>query len=106
MKAVKLLINSILPPDLRNYDQTYDSKSINKIMHAVATKHPDKFAEIEKKIGDVGRRASYNQGETITLKDLASPIDKAPIYAQMDAELANLPPGEEGKKKKLERNSD
>lgn len=102
MKAVKLLINSILPPDLRNYDQTYDSKSINKIMHAVATKHPDKFAEIEKKIGDVGRRASYNQGETITLKDLASPIDKAPIYAQMDAELANLPPGEEGKKKKLE----
>ena len=102
MKAVKLLINSILPPDLRNYDQTYDSKSINKIMHAVATKHPDKFAEIEKKIGDIGRRASYNQGETITLKDLASPIDKAPIYAQMDAELANLPPGEEGKKKKLE----
>jgi hypothetical protein len=48
MKAVHLLVNSVLPPDLRNNDQTYDIKSLNKILHAVAFKHPDQFADVEK----------------------------------------------------------
>ena len=41
MKAVQLLINSLLPEDLRNYDEVYDTKSLNKIMTAVASKYPD-----------------------------------------------------------------
>lgn len=101
MKAVQLLVNSVLPPDLRNYDQTYDSKSLNKILHAVALKHPDQFAEIEKKISDIGRKASYYQGETITLKDLASPIDKLSIFAAMDAELDALPKNKDYEENKI-----
>lgn len=95
MKAVQLLVNSVLPPDLRNYDQTYDTKSLNKILHAVALKHEDQFADVEKKISDIGRKASYYQGETISLKDLASPIDRAPFYAAMDAEIKALPKGKD-----------
>lgn len=91
MKAVHLLVNSVLPPDLRNNDQTYDSKSLNKILHAVAFKHPDQFADVEKKMSDIGRRASYYQGETITLKDLTAPFDRAPYFAAMDAEIKALP---------------
>lgn len=91
MKAVQLLVNSYLPDDLKNYEQSYDKKSINKILRAVAEKYPDKFATIQQKISDIGRKASYLQGETISLKDLASPIDKAAIFAEMDKELAALP---------------
>lgn len=85
------MVNSVLPPDLRNYDQTYDTKSLNKILHAVALKHEDQFADVEKKISDIGRKASYYQGETISLKDLASPIDRSPFYAAMEAEIKSLP---------------
>lgn len=91
MKAVQLLINSLLPEDLRNYDEVYDTKSLNKIMTAVASKYPDKFEDILHKISSVGRKASYYQGETITLKDLENVVDKNAMFAQMDAEIAALP---------------
>ena len=91
MKAVQLLINSLLPEDLRNYDEVYDTKSLNKIMTAVASKYPDKFEDILHKVSSVGRKASYYQGETITLKDLENVVDKNAMFAQMDAEIAALP---------------
>lgn len=91
MKAVQLLVNHYLPEDLRNYDQTYDTKSVNKILNAVAKKHPDQFVEVQKKISDIGRMASYRQGESITLADFAPVIDKDAIYKQMNEEIAALP---------------
>lgn len=91
MKAVQLLVNHYLPEDLRNYDQTYDTKSVNKILNAVAKKHPDQFVEVQKKISDIGRTASYRQGESITLADFAPVIDKDAIYEQMNEEIAALP---------------
>lgn len=91
MKAISLLVNSYLPPELRNYSETYDVKSMNRIMRAVAEKYPDRFAEITKKISDLGRTASYVQGETITLKDLEPVIDKKGILDEMAAEIKALP---------------
>lgn len=102
MKAVQLLVNSYLPEDLRNYSQSYDKKSMNKILRAVADKYPDKFAGIQQKISDIGRMASYYQGETISLKDLASPIDKASILKAMDQEVAALPKDKHHLERKLE----
>lgn len=91
MKAISLLVNSYLPPELRNYSETYDVKSMNRIMRAVAEKYPERFAEITKKISDLGRTASYVQGETITLKDLEPVIDKKGILDEMAAEIKALP---------------
>ena len=101
MKAVQLLVNSFLPEDARDYSQTFDAKSLNNTLYNIATNHPDKFAEALKSISDIGRKASYYQGETINLKDLESPIDKQTIFAHMDAEIAQLPPEERNGEKKL-----
>lgn len=101
MKAVQLLVNSFLPEDARDYSQTFDAKSLNNTLYNIATNHPDKFAEALKSISDIGRKASYYQGETINLKDLESPIDKKTIFAHMDAEIAQLPPEERNGEKKL-----
>lgn len=87
MKAIDLVINSILPEDLRSLDRSYDKKSIEKLMSEIATKYPERYAELVKKIADVGRDASYWQGETITLDDLKPPVDTSKHYAEMDAEL-------------------
>lgn len=101
MKAVQLLVNSFLPEDARDYSQTFDAKGLNKILYSVATNHPDKFADVLKNVSDIGRKASYVQGETISLKDLESPIDKKIIFEHMDAEISQLPPSERNGEKKL-----
>lgn len=98
MKAVQLLVNSVLPEDLRNYGNKYDVKDLNKILYAVAQKHPDKFAEVEKSISDLGRKASYLQGATIALKDLEPVIDKKALFADMQAEIKALPKDKDFKK--------
>lgn len=91
MKAIQLLVNSVLPDDLKNYEADLTDKGLNKILYAVAEKHPDKFAQVLKDISDLGRKVSYQQGETLTLYDLAPVIDREAIYNAMETEIAALP---------------
>lgn len=102
MKAVHLLINSYLPEDLRSEDRTYTVKELNELMHQVATQHPDQFDNVLRKISNTGRKASYLQGETITLQDLATPFDKKALFAQMDDEIKALPKDKDFKKNRRE----
>lgn len=89
-KAVQLLVNSFLPEDLQDLNADYSTKGLNSLLYKVATKYPDRFAEINKKISDIGRNASWYRGETITLQDLIPSIDRQKYYDAMDAELAQL----------------
>lgn len=99
MKAVQLLVNSYLPEELRDYNRTYDAKSLNALLGALANSYPDRFSELNKKISDIGRNASYLQGETITLDDLEPVIDKKALWARMQEELKAIPKGPEYTKK-------
>jgi hypothetical protein len=83
MKAIQLLVNRALPEDLRNYERSMDSPSIGALMAEVARKYPDKYEEIAKTISDLGRKASYLQGETLTLSDMEPVFDRAAVFAQM-----------------------
>lgn len=87
MKAVQLLVNSILPEDLRDYSRTYDSKGISKLMAQVAELHPEQYDKIATGMVNIGRKASWNQGETLRLNDLRPTFDRAPVFAAMDAEV-------------------
>lgn len=87
MKAIQLLVNKALPEELRNYDRTMDSSSIGALMAEVARKYPDSYEEISKTISDIGRKASYLQGETLTLSDMEPVFDRESLFAQMDNEI-------------------
>lgn len=87
MKAIQLLVNSQLPPDLRDYNREFDSKSIGSLMAEVARKYPDQYERISKAISDIGRKASYFQGESLTLNDNRPVIDRDKILAEMDIEI-------------------
>jgi intein/homing endonuclease len=87
MKAVSLLINSFLPPELRDDSRSFDKKSIDKLLADVALKYPDQYSSIVKQISDVGRKAAYLQGESLGLSDFTPPFDKEAVYAEMDKEL-------------------
>jgi DNA-directed RNA polymerase subunit beta' len=88
VKAIQLLINRLLPEDLRDYTRAYDSKSIAKLLSQVAEKYPERYAEVVKGISDVGRHATYHQGETLTLADLKPTFDRGKVFMRMDAEIA------------------
>lgn len=87
MKAVQLLVNSFLPPELRDYGMTMDSRGLEKAMVGVARGHPDKFGEITKQLADIGRMASWSRGTSIRLGDLKPVIDMPAYYKEMDREL-------------------
>jgi intein/homing endonuclease len=87
MKAIQLLVNSQLPPDLRDYNREFDSKSLGSLMAEVARKYPDQYERISKAISDIGRKASYFQGESLTLADNRPVIDRDKMLVEMDNEI-------------------
>lgn len=87
MKAIQLLVNSQLPPDLRDYSRSMDAKSISNLMADVARKYPEQYERISKSVSDIGRNAAYIQGETLTLNDNKPVIDLHAILKEMDAEV-------------------
>lgn len=88
MKAIQLLVNSQLPDDLKDYERPMDKKSIAALLADVARKYPERYEEIAKTIADLGRKASYLQGETLTLKDTQPVFDRQKLFDKMDNEIA------------------
>jgi hypothetical protein len=87
VKAIQYAVNSVLPPELRDYQRPLDGKGIERLMHQVAVSYPDKYAEVLRHIGDLGRNAAYWQGETMGLDDLRDVIDTPGYLRQMDTEV-------------------
>lgn len=90
MKAVRLLIESRLPEELRDPDRQYTAKEVGQLLSDLAVHYPDQYDEINRLLADTGRNASYWQGETIGLDDLRPVFDKQPVLDQMKLELASL----------------
>jgi DNA-directed RNA polymerase subunit beta' len=87
IKAVDLYLRSIVPNDIDTEGVVLDKKGIGNLMAEVAHKHPEKYKDIVKEISDLGRNASYHQGETITLADMYPTFDKTPFLKEMKAEI-------------------
>lgn len=90
MKAADFAISRILPEDLRQPEYDLSKKGVAKIMAQVASKYPERFSEISKKLGDLGRNAAWYQGYTTSAADTRPVIDTRAYYERMDAELADL----------------
>ena len=87
MKAINLYIESKLPEELRDMSRSYDVKGVNNLLGMIARTHPGKYEEISSILSNVGRAASYRNGDTIGIEDLAPVIDRDAILADMDEEI-------------------
>jgi Hint module len=92
-KAVHLLVDDALPPELRTGAPDVSAKGLATLMHQVAVSHPDRYKDTLKQIGDAGREAAYWQGESMGLEDLRPVIDTPAYLRQMDAEVAQATKG-------------
>ena len=88
MKGIRLLLEHQLPHNLRDYGRNYDAKGFNQLLARAAREHPEEYSSIIGKIADVGRNASYDQGESLTLEDLKPVIDKDSLFKGMEAQIA------------------
>ena len=90
MKAADFAVSNILPEDLRQESYDLSKKGMATLLASVASRYPERFREISKQLGDLGRNAAWYQGYSTTADDTLPVIDTNPYYKQMDAELAHL----------------
>lgn len=90
ISAVNLLIDSILPEELRDPRRVYDKKGMDTLLTEVARTKPDMYPKLAKALGDIGRKQAYRRGETFTLDDFKPVIDRDRIYADLDAQEAAI----------------
>lgn len=60
--AGQLLINEILPPDMRDYNRKLDKKGLARLLSELADKHPELYRDVSFRLGILGRRAAYATG--------------------------------------------
>lgn len=62
MTMGQLLVEESLPKEMQGQHRVLDKKGINALLRELAEKHPDKYAEVSKKLSDVGRTVATEFG--------------------------------------------
>lgn len=87
----QVMINDVLPEDLRDYDRVLDKKGISALLQQVAERYPDRYREIAKKISDVGRQSAYTTGgHSFGLQHLKQSLAGRKMRLQLGQELQNI----------------
>jgi DNA-directed RNA polymerase subunit beta' len=88
--AVNILIDSMLPEDLRDSNRLYDKKGVGELLSEVAKRYPDRYSKLSKAIGDIGQQQVWDRGETFRLADFKPVIDRQPFYDELDKREAEI----------------
>ena len=80
----QVLVNDALPPRFRDYERVMDSKGIEDLLEHVAREAPETYADVTKRLMDVGNDAAFETGTTIRLSDLRPSYDKRPVLEALD----------------------
>lgn len=87
----QLLVNEALPEDMRDYARVLDKKSVGELLNALATRHPDKYVEVSKKLNDVGRTAATESGGyTFGLEHLRTAAAAKKYRDEIDRRLKHI----------------
>ena len=82
----QLMVNDALPEDLRNYDRVLTKGETDKMLEEVAHRYPEQYRDISWKLMQLGRNAAYEEGTTLRLSDLITPVDKTGLLKHVDAQ--------------------
>lgn len=87
-RAIDLLLDEIVPPDLRGNLSDLSGPNVNDFLVELYKKYPDKYKKISHDLGRLGARSAYIQGETLGLEDFEPVVDKPLLLAAMNDEIA------------------
>lgn len=81
--AGQILLNEVLPEDLRDYRRVLDKKGLKELLREVYERHPDQYKEIVHRLADVGSKAVYRSGHSLSIAAMKAPIGKRAIINKM-----------------------
>ena len=85
--AGNLLFEDVVPQQFREgHEGALDAGSIKSILQRVADQEPHRYRDISHKLLQLGMRASTETDTSFGLEDLHSPIDKASLLRQVEAQ--------------------
>ena len=58
----QIIINDMLPEDMRDYNRVWDKKTKGKVLTELARRHPDRFKEVSHNLLRFGAKAAYETG--------------------------------------------
>lgn len=68
----QVIINDMLPEDMRDYNRTWDKKTKGKVLTDLARRHPDQFKEVSHNLLRFGAKAAYETGgQSFGIEDIA-----------------------------------
>lgn len=68
----QVIINDMLPEDMRDYNRVWDKKTKGKVLTDLVRRHPDQFKEVSQNLLRFGARAAYETGgQSFGIEDIA-----------------------------------
>ena len=58
----QILVNDVLPEELRDYSRVLDKSALNSLLKEVARKHPEKYRDVSFQLSQIGRHSAQEQG--------------------------------------------
>ena len=68
----RLLVNNVLPADMRDYNRVLDKAGLSQLMQDLAKRHPEDYADVVQALHGVGGVSAYTSGHSISLEALRS----------------------------------
>ncbi len=86
-----LLINEVLPEEMRQYDRVFDVKTTTALLSEIANKYPDQYRGILKRLGDLGREFAYfSGGQSVSVDDLRTAVAAKQIRYELSNALQKI----------------
>ncbi len=79
----QLLINQLLPEEMRDYRRVLDKAGLKSLLQELYDKDSSKYREVVHKLSQLGATAVYHQAHSVSIKALKSPVGKKAIIKRM-----------------------
>lgn len=86
----QLLVNEILPEDIRDYHRVMDKKGLKGLLRTVMDRYPDRYREIVHQLSKYGGDFAFRSGSSFSLDDLSSSKTKLRIVADVNKRLVTI----------------
>lgn len=88
MTVGQLMINELLPEDLRDYRRVLDKQGIKALLQEVYDRYPQHYREIVHNLSELGSESVYRSGHSVSISALRDPPGKTRIIARMKSAVA------------------
>ncbi len=85
-----ILVNDALPEDMRRQRHVLHKEGVHQLFTELADKHPEQYSQVLRGLSDVGAKAAWTEGVSVSLASLRKSKAKEAILAPVRAQLRQI----------------